>query len=49
MAIRPLLIGLTLVVALVLIILSILLVDRSRPVMDPGAFAPPQPGLNSKQ
>lgn len=49
MAIRPLLIGLTLVVALVLIILSILLVDTSRPMMEPGAFSPSQPGVNSKQ
>lgn len=44
MAIRPLLIGLAFLMALVLIILSMLLVDTSRPAVEPGALAPSQTG-----
>lgn len=49
MAIRPLLIGLTLILALVLIVLSILLVNPSHNIRQPEPFAPQQPGANSQQ
>lgn len=42
MAIRPLLLGLAFLLALVLIILSMLLIDTSRPAIEPGAFSPSQ-------
>ena len=46
MAIRPLLIGLTLILALVMIILSILLVNPSHNIRQPEPFAPQQSGAN---
>jgi hypothetical protein len=44
MAIRPLLIGLTLIFALVLIILSILLVNPTHPLHEPEGLVPSQTG-----
>jgi hypothetical protein len=49
MAIRPLLIGLTLILALVLIILSILLVNPSHIMHQSEPFATQQPGVNPHQ
>lgn len=49
MAIRPLLIGLTLVAALVMVILSILLVNPSQIIHQPDPFASQQPGANPQQ
>ncbi|MET0748507.1 MAG: hypothetical protein ABWY49_09970 [Rhizobium sp.] len=49
MAIRPLLIGLTLILALVMIILSILLVNPSHTIRQQEPFAPQQSGANPQQ
>lgn len=49
MAIRPLLIGLTLILALVMIILSILLVNPTHTVRQSDPLAPQPPGANSQQ
>lgn len=49
MAIRPLLIGLTLILALVLIILSILLVNPTHNVRQADPLAPQPPGAHSQQ
>ncbi|WP_154677715.1 hypothetical protein [Rhizobium tubonense] len=49
MAIRPLLIGLTLILALVLIILSILLVNPNRPLREQPGLVPSPAGANSQQ
>jgi hypothetical protein len=46
MAIRPLLIGLTLILALVLIVLSILLVNPSQTTRQMEPFGQQQPGAN---
>ncbi|HEY0121630.1 MAG TPA: hypothetical protein VGC14_07700 [Rhizobium sp.] len=46
MAIRPLLIGLALILVLVLIILSILLVDPSQPLHESESLIPPQSAPN---
>jgi hypothetical protein len=48
MAIRSLLIGLTLILALVLIILSILLVDPTQPVHQSEGLVPSQPAPNTQ-
>jgi hypothetical protein len=48
MALRPLLIGLTLILALVLIILSILLVNPTRPLHEPQGLVSPT-GANRQQ
>jgi hypothetical protein len=49
MAIRPLLIGLTLILALVMIVLSILLVNPSHTIHQQEPFAPQAPGANQHQ
>jgi hypothetical protein len=49
MAIRPLLIGLTLILALVLIILSILLVNPTHPLHEPEGLVPSQTGARPQQ
>ena len=49
MAIRPLLIGLTLILALVMIILSILLVNPTHNVHQADPLAPQPPGANPQQ
>lgn len=49
MAIRPLLIGLTLILTLVLIILSILLVNPTRPFHEPEGLVPSQTGARPQQ
>jgi hypothetical protein len=48
MAIRPLLIGLTLIFALVMIILSILLVNPRQPMPQPEGLAPSQQTPNQQ-
>jgi hypothetical protein len=46
MAIRPLLIGMSLILALILVILSILLVNPAQPVHQSDGLVPTQPSPN---
>jgi hypothetical protein len=48
MALRPLLIGLTLILALVLIILSILLINPTRPLHESQGLVPSPSGANQQ-
>ena len=48
MALRPLLIGLTLILALVLVILSILLVNPTRPLHESQGLVPSPSGANQQ-